>query len=341
MGRRRKHAPRRGSLAYLPRGRAASPIARIKYWPKFSGNSPTLLGFAGYKAGMGFVHILGDRRGVSQFGQEVFTPVTVVETPPSIACGVRAYTTTVNGLKALTEAWMKKPPKDVGRVFSLPESFDTEAALNKMGESLDKISEFRVIICTQPRLANVHKKKPEIMEVKVDGGTIKDRFEYVKQHLGKEVRALDIFKEGQFVDLVAVSKGKGIQGPVKRWGVKKRHHKSRKRVRGVGTLGAWTPGYVMYSVPRAGQMGFHQRTEYNKRILKIGTDGEEMTPRGGHPHYGPLRNDYMIVSGSLPGPAKRMVKIRYPARPPSAAPTTPPQITYIGFEQAPKIDAGG
>jgi uncharacterized protein YifN (PemK superfamily) len=54
----------------------------------------------------------------------------------------------------------------------------------------------------------------------------------------------------------------------------------------VGTLGAWTPHTVMYSVPRAGQMGFMQRTEYSKQILKIGEKGVEITPKGGFIRYG-------------------------------------------------------
>lgn len=331
MGRRRKHAPKRGSLAYLPRGRASSPTGRVKYWPEFSGDSPTLLGFAGYKAGMGYVYTIGDHRGSPTFGQEVFDPVTVVESPPAIVCGIRAYTQTENGLKTLTEAWMRKPPEDLNRVLTLPEDFDTGAGLMKIEKALNQVSELRGILCTQPRLASVPKKKPDVMEVKVDGGTTRDRFGYLKSILGKEVRASDIFKEGQFVDVIAVTKGKGVQGPVKRWGVKTLHHKSRKTVRGVGTLGPWRPGYVMYTVPRAGQMGFHQRTEYNKRILKIGSDGEGATPKGGFTRYGVVKSDYIMLRGSVPGPMKRLIKIRYPARPPSMVPEKTPSITYTSF----------
>ncbi|MFQ6076697.1 MAG: 50S ribosomal protein L3, partial [Candidatus Bathyarchaeia archaeon] len=255
----------------------------------------------------------------------------VVESPPAIVCGIRAYTQTENGLKTLTEAWMRKPPEDLNRVLTLPEDFDTGAGLMKIEKALNQVSELRGILCTQPRLASVPKKKPDVMEVKVDGGTTRDRFGYLKSILGKEVRASDIFKEGQFVDVIAVTKGKGVQGPVKRWGVKTLHHKSRKTVRGVGTLGPWRPGYVMYTVPRAGQMGFHQRTEYNKRILKIGSDGEGATPKGGFTRYGVVKSDYIMLRGSVPGPMKRLIKIRYPARPPSMVPEKTPSITYTSF----------
>ena len=57
-------------------------------------------------------------------------------------------------------------------------------------------------------------------------------------------------------------------------------------------------------------MGYHQRTEFNKRILRIGQDGEEITPAGGFLHYGLVKNPYVLIKGSIPGPVKRLVRIR-------------------------------
>jgi len=329
MGRRRKNAPKRGSLAYLPRGRAKRHFGRINYWPKIEADSPTLLGFAGYKVGMVYAYLVSDHRGSPTYGQEVFTPVSIIEAPPMLVCGFRAYVQSVDGSKPITEVWMQKPPKDLKKTFTLPEKVDAETRLKKVEGSLDKISEFRAILLTQPRLAGVKQKKGVLMEVKVDGGKIDDQFKYLKESLGKRASVSKVFSEGQFVDVVAITKGKGFQGPVKRWGVKILQKKSRKTVRGVGTLGAWSPSYVMYTVPRAGQMGFHQRTEKNKRILKTGSKGEEVTPKGGFPHYGVIRSDYIVLSGSIPGPAKRLIKIRHPARPPSHVSEKLPQVTYL------------
>jgi len=101
---------------------------------------------------------------------------------------------------------------------------------------------------------------------------------------------------------------------VKRWGIKKLKHKSRKTVRGVGSIGPWHPHYVMYSVPRAGQMEFAQRTEHNKQILKMGNNGADVTPKGGFLRYGPVRTEYTVLRGTIPGPARRLVALRYPAR---------------------------
>jgi large subunit ribosomal protein L3 len=88
----------------------------------------------------------------------------------------------------------------------------------------------------------------------------------------------------------------------------------------------------MYSVARAGQMGYHQRTERNKRILKIGADGKEVTPKGGFIRYGEVRGSYMLLEGSIAGTEKRPIRLRYPSRPPRNVAEEPPQITHISLE---------
>ena len=331
MGHRKKHAPKHGSLAYLPRGRAARPVGRIRFWPDVE-EGPALLGFMGYKAGMTHVFLVEDKPGSPNLGKEIVHPATVVDVPPITVCAIRAYTKNQYGLQTFTEAWMKDLPKDFDRVVVLPEHFNTEQGLKKMEESLDKIVEFRLLAATQPRLAGTPKKKPDLMEIKVGGGSVKEQFEYAKSLLGKTVSITDVFKEGQFIDVASISKGKGWQGPVKRWGIKILPRKSRKTKRGVAAIGPWKPPRVLYTVPRAGQMGYHQRTEYNKRILKIGIDGSEVSPKGEFLRYGPVRGTYVILDGSLPGPAKRLVRLRYPARPPKKVPEAPPKITYVSLE---------
>ena len=128
--------------------------------------------------------------------------------------------------------------------------------------------------------------------------------------MGKEIKITDAVKEGDMLDIIAVTKGKGFQGSVKRWGVKLLSHKNSKHRRMIGTAGSWHPNWIQSTVPQAGQVGYHQRTEYNKRILKIGENGEEITPAGGFPHYGVVRNSYILLHGSIPGPAKRLIGMR-------------------------------
>jgi large subunit ribosomal protein L3 len=332
MGHRKTHAPRHGSLAYLPRKRAEHLLARIRFWPKIESETPRLLGFTGFKAGMTHVFAIEDRKRSPDFGKEVIRPATVVETPPILICGVKVYAKDVYGLRALTEAWMEEPPADLERVFTIPESFKTEEALKKIEENLPRIAKIRVVAVTQPKQTSVPKKKPDMAEIEIGGGTIQQQFEHVKNLLGKTVTSEEIFKEGQYIDIASVSTGKGFQGPVKRWGVTILQAKGRKTKRGVATLGPWNPHHVMYSVARAGQMGYHQRTEYNKRILKIGKDGKEITPKGGFLRYGVIRGPYMLLEGSIAGTEKRPVRLRYPARPPRTVAEEPPQITHVSLE---------
>lgn len=332
MGHRKKHAPKRGSLAYLPRKRAKHKSARIRYWPKIEADTPRLLGFVAYKAGMTHVFMVEDRKRSPNYGKEVIRSATVLETPPMLICAVRAYTKSPYGFQTLTEAWMKDPPQGIERVLTIPENFGTEESIRRIEESVGKVAKLRVVAITQPKQASVPKKKPDITEIEVGGGSIQQQLDYTKGMLGKRILPTEIFKEGQYVDVIAVSIGKGFQGPVKRWGVRILQHKARKTKRGIATLGPWKPAHVLYSVPRAGQMGFHQRTERNKRIIKIGTNGEEVTPKGGFIRYGIIRGPYVMLDGSVPGPEKRPIKLRYPSRPPKQIIEEPPQVTYLSLE---------
>ncbi len=313
MGHRKYSAPRRGSLAYLPRGRASRWVPRIRFWPEYDG-PPKLLAFAGFKAGTSHVTITDNRQGSLTYGKEVTFPVTIVETPPLIVSGLRFYGKWNGGLQTVGEVWHPQPHKDLGRALKTPEKFDDAKGWEKVEKAKDRVMEVRAIVSSQPRIAKTGKKEPDLFEVKIDGGAVHDRVELGKKLLGKEVKVSDVFKEGVDVDVLGITKGKGIQGPVKRWGIKKLKHKSRKTVRGVGSIGPWHPHFVMYSVPRAGQMGFAQRTEYNKQILKIGDNPAEVSPKGGFLHYGPVKTDYAVLKGTIPGPAKRLVALRHPAR---------------------------
>jgi large subunit ribosomal protein L3 len=287
----------------------------------------------GYKAGMTHVFAVEDRKRSPNYGKEVIRSTTVLETPPMLICAIRAYARNSYGTQTVTENWMKDPPKGLDRVLTLPENF-TEENLKKIGENLANLTKIRVTAITQPKQTSVPKKRPEMAEIEIGGGTIQQQFEYAKSLLGKTVPPAEIFKEGQYVDAIAISTGKGFQGPVKRWRVKILQHKGRKTKRGVATLGPWNPHHVMYSIPRAGQMGYHQRTEYNKRVLKIGTDGKEITPKGGFTRYGIIHGPYILLEGSIPGPEKRPIKLRYPARPPKQTAEELPQITQISLESS-------
>jgi large subunit ribosomal protein L3 len=313
MGHRKYSAPRRGSLAYLPRGRASHWTPRIRYWPDYEG-PPRLLGFAGFKAGTTHVTIVDNRQGSLNYGKEVTFPVTVVETPPLKVAALRFYEMRHSGLRTIGEVWSNDQDKELQRKIKTPEKFDDTKGWEKLDASKDKLVEIRAVVTSRPRRTTIGRKTPDLFEVKIDGGTVQDRLEFGKKILGKDVKISEVFKEGGEVDVISITKGKGIQGPVRRWGIKKLKHKSRKTVRGVGSIGPWHPHYVMYSVPRAGQMGFAQRTEYNKQILKMGDNGTDVTPKGGFLRYGPVKTEYTVLRGTIPGPARRVVALRYPSR---------------------------
>ncbi|WP_457591300.1 50S ribosomal protein L3 [Geoglobus sp.] len=308
----KEHRPRRGSLGFSPRKRASSIIPRIRAWPVTS--EVKALGFAGYKAGMTHVVMVDDRKNSPTYGEEIVVPVTVIETPPLKVMGVRVYRKTQYGLQIAGEVWATNLDEHLARRLNLPKNGRDPEELRQ----IEDIAEVRLITYTQPyRITGVPKKVPDVMEQKV-GGDVAEALDYAISKLGNEIKVSEVFGEGAFIDVLSITKGKGFQGPVKRWGVitlDAKHARSSKHRR-VGTLGPWNPHHVRWTVPQAGQMGFHQRTEYNKRVLKIGENGEEITPKGGFPHYGVVRNEYVLVAGSVPGPVKRLVRMRDAIRPP-------------------------
>lgn len=340
MGARKKHAPRRGSLGVRPRKRASRIVPRIKSWPELDIETPMPLAFLGYKAGMTHVIMIDDRPGTTTHGREIFVPVTIVETPDMVAAAIRVYGYDPNiGLYTLTEAWAspetlkEKYNVDVYRLVPNLKPGDPEKKVKKMEELLPRIYDVRIIALTRPRLVKgLGKKKPDAIEIKIAGGSIEDRFNYAVKLLGNTFSVRDVFKEGQLVDVIAVTKGKGFQGVIKRYGVKElpRWHKHRKGSRsGPGTRGPATT-FSWSEVPQPGQMGYHRRTEYNKRILMIGDDGFKITPAGGFLHYGVVRNTFVMLAGSIPGTPKRPIVLRHPVRP-TWQPPGPPKIVYISL----------
>jgi large subunit ribosomal protein L3 len=281
---------------------------------------------------MTHIFTIEDRKRSPNFGKEVMRAATILETPPILVCGIRTYQKTPYGLKNVTEAWMKEAPASLDRLLVLPDEFNTEAMLQKIQDTIATTDVVRVITATQPTQTSLSKKKPETMEIQIGGGSVQQQFDYAKQLLGKTVTPEEVFKEGQFIDIAGVTVGKGWQGPVKRWRVTKLQHKGKKTKRGIATLGPWNPHHLMYSIPRAGQMGYHQRIEFNKRILKIGKDGKDVTVKGGYIRYGEVNGPYVIISGSISGTEKRLIRLRVPARPPTEVPEAAPQVTYISVE---------
>ena len=315
MGHRKYSAPRRGSMAFYPRVRARSLESRIRSWADPKLEKSSLLGFAGYKVTNLNVLSVDDREKTPNFGKNVMNSSTLIATPPLKIIGIRAYSETTYGKNVIFDAFVKDTDKHLSK--KAPFKFK-EGKLEEINAQVDKIKHVVAVVSSNPSSASLSQKKPFVWEIPIGGKDAKSKIDYVVSNFGKQVNIKDVFEAGQFIDISAITRGKGVEGPITRFGVKRKQHKSRKSVRALGTLGPISPAVVTYTVPRQGQRGFHQRTEYNKRILIISNsdkDGDfKINPKGGFGHYGLVKNDYIIVKGSVAGVPKRLIKMRFPIR---------------------------
>lgn len=313
----RKHNPRHGSMQFWPHRRARRQYAAIRSWP--SRSSAKAIGFAGYKVGMAHVIVTDNRPNSPTKGMDIPYPVTVLECPPLRVIGVILHQPS----RASGFVFAPKLEPVLSRRIRLPTS---------ASHSLDSANDFtdlRLLVATQPHLTGIGKKRPEVFEIAM-GGTKEQKIEYAKKVLGTTLAVSDIFSEGEVVDVHGVTKGKGTQGPVARFGIKIRHHKSEKTKRGPGTLGGWVAQqHFMYRVPMAGKAGYNLRTEYNKWILRVAAKPEDINPKGGFRHYGVVKNPYVLVKGGVMGPQKRLITLVSAIRPDHRIPKTAPAIIAV------------
>ncbi|CAG7849360.1 60S ribosomal protein L3 AltName: Allergen=Asp f 23 [Serendipita indica DSM 11827] len=281
-----------------------------------------------------------DRPGSKMHKREVVEAVTIIETPPLVVVGVVGYVETPRGLRTLTTVWAAHLSEELKRRFyknwyrSKKKAFTkyakkmSEAAGQKsMDRELERIRKYctvvRVLAHTQIRKTGLKQKKAHLMEIQVNGGSIPDKVAFARGLFEQEVAVSTIFEQDEVVDVIGVTKGHGFEGVTARWGTKKLPRKTHKGLRKVACIGAWHPSKVMFSVARAGQNGYHHRTELNKKIYRVGTGGDckngatdadatdkTITPLGGFPHYGIVKNDFLMLKGSVPGTKKRVLTIR-------------------------------
>ncbi|MFB6076444.1 MAG: 50S ribosomal protein L3 [Candidatus Aenigmatarchaeota archaeon] len=301
-----KKKPRAGSLQYWPRKRARSMYPPINNYPESADSKP--LAFMGYKVGMTQVRVKDTHRGSPTQGQIIPNPVTIIETPSLFLLGVRAYISYEDSMETLYDVYASKD--------KIPKKFrDLNINYDKKLKDIDpeEVDELRLIVATQPDLTGIGKKKPEKFEIGL-GGSLEDQVEFVNENLAKEINVGDVFEDGDYSDIISVTKGKGFQGVVKRYGVKVRGRKDEQHSRQIGVIGTEGEGRVKYTVPQPGRMGFHRRSEYNKRILQVSEDSESVNPEGGFKNYGLVKSNFVIIKGSVPGSSKRPVFLRKPIR---------------------------
>ncbi|MBI2654682.1 50S ribosomal protein L3 [Candidatus Woesearchaeota archaeon] len=318
----RTRKPRAGSMQFWPRVRARYSYARIRNWSSSSEAKP--LGFAGYKVGMTHLLISDNRQHSLTKGTEIFCPVTILECPPLKTFSIRFYKKTQNISKIVDEIFADSLDKELERKITIPKKKRKEFP---QSENFDYV---RLLCCTQPKLTTIGKKKADIFEIAIGGGK-EQQLAYAKEKLGKEINVNESFKEGQMLDVHSLTREKGLQGPVRRFGIQLRQHKSEKSRRNPGSLGAWNAqGHIMWRTAHAGKTGHHLRTEYNKWLIKIGNKPEEIIPKGGFLHYGNVKNQYIILKGTIVGTQKRLIRLTEPTR--QKKTIEAPQITYTSLE---------
>jgi large subunit ribosomal protein L3e len=341
MSHRKFEHPRCGSLGFLPKKRCRRGRGKVKSFPRDDPSKPVhLTAFIGYKAGM--THILRDvdKPGSKLHKKETCEAVTLIETPPMIVVGVTGYVKTHRGLRSLNTVWAEHLSDEVKRRFyknwykSKKKAFtkyakkytDGKKEIEAELEALKKhCCVVRVLAHTQIRKLHLGQKKAHLMEIQVNGGTVAEKVDFAYGMFEKAVPVDSVFQANEMIDTIAITKGGGTEGVVTRWGVTRLPRKTHRGLRKVACIGAWHPARVQWTVARAGQMGFHHRTEMNKKIYKIGKKDDKashgattdydvtekgINPMGGFPHYGLIREDYVMVKGAIPGTKKRPITLR-------------------------------
>jgi len=257
-----------------------------------------------------------------------------------IAVGIVGYIDTPQGLRSLTTVWAQHLGEEVKRRFyknwysSKKMAFTRYATYyrpKQKGKTIDKdldrirrkCTVVRLLVHTQIRKLNLRQKKAHLMEVQINGGTIPDKVAFGVGLFEKPIPVSSVFEENEMIDIIGITKGKGFEGVTTRWGTTRLPRKTHKGLRKVACIGAWHPSRVQWSVPRAGQNGYHHRTEINKKIYRIGTGAEKnsgsttvdlteksITPLGGFPHYGIVKEDFLMIKGATVGVKKRVLTLR-------------------------------
>jgi len=346
MSHRKFERPRHGSLAFQPRRRTRHHRGRIRAFPRDDKSKPVhLTAFIGYKAGMTHITRLHEKKEAKKvIKKDIVEAVTVVECPPMKIVGLVGYVETPRGLRALSTVWASKLPTDLIRRFYKNWSTAKKKAFTKYAErwkeddkskksvkrDAERIKKYcqvvRVLASTQMDKVNFRQRKAHLMEIQINGGSISQKVDWGMGKFENEVSVGEVFQNFEMVDTIGVTRGHGMEGTIKRYGATRLPRKTHRGLRKVGCIGAWHPAAVKWTVPRAGQLGYHHRTEINKKVYRVGAGAvrgvknnatteadaieKNITPLGGFPHYGVVNNDFLILKGCIMGTKKRPITLR-------------------------------
>jgi len=361
MSHRKFEQPRHGSLGFLPRKRTKNHRGRIRSFPKdIQSQKPHLTAFMAFKAGMTHVLREVDKPGSKLHKRETVEAVTILETPPMNVVGLVGYVNTPRGLRTLSTVWCAHLNESVKRRFyknwyrSKKKAFDRYARRVADESNKDIDSELarlkkhahviRVLAHTQIKLLKLRQKKAHLIEIQVNGGDVSAKVDFARGLFERVVPVASVFSVNEHIDILGVTRGHGYSGVINRWGVARLPRKTHRGLRKVACIGAWHPARVAFQISRAGQYGYHHRTEINKKIFRIGagsrpgvaanqaagaekdakapeadlknasTDSDltekSITPLGGFVQYGEVNEDFLMIKGGVVGTVKRVLTLR-------------------------------
>ncbi|KAL3568532.1 hypothetical protein D5086_031183 [Populus alba] len=191
MAHRKFEHPRHGSLGFLPRKRASR------------------------------------HRGKELHKKETCEAFTIIETPPMVV-GVVGYINTPGGLRSLSTVWAQHLSEEVRRRFYKNWCKSKKKAFTKYCkkyESEDGKKDIEAIGETEKtfplirKMKGLKQKKAHLMEIQVNGGDVAKKVDFAYSFFEKQIPIDAIFQKDEMIDIIGVTKGKGNQGVVTRWGV--------------------------------------------------------------------------------------------------------------------------
>ncbi len=317
----KKSQPRAGSLQYWPRKRIYDFLPSVN-WDVIQAKG--LKGFIAYKVGMTTSFVKDSTSNSLTKDKKIFLPSTILELPAMKIFSVRFY----KNNQVINEVINQNVSKELKHILKLPK------ANTKKIEDIKDYDDLRIIVYSEVDKTGI-KKTPDLTEIGL-GGTLDEKLAFVKDKLNKELFFSEIFKDVKLLDVRGLTKGRGLAGPMKRFGIKRRQHKSEKGVRRPGTLGPWHPHLVVFRVPISGQLGQFTRVAYNSKVLFSGKIQEnqekssqssdfsgpqkskdfcgDINQKQGFMHYGKIKTEFLVLKGSVQGPAKRQLLLTLPLR---------------------------
>ena len=307
-----RKSPRKGSLQFWPRKRAKKFLPRVN-WSVINENSTDnekkLKGFIGYKAGMISSYIKDNTPDSMTKGKKITVPSTIIECPPMKIFSVRFH----QDGKVVKEFIVENVDKEMKKKVKLPKN-NKKVSEEIKNLKLEDYDDVKVIVYSVVKKTGI-KKKPDMSEIGLKGKNVEEKVSFILENIGKEISVSEVFSAGELIDFRGLTTGRGLSGPVKRFGITLKSHKSEKGRRRPGSLGPWHPARVTFRAPQAGQLGMFTRVVYNSKIIGMGKISEENKKDFSNiKNYGDMKTEYIIVKGSVQGTSKRQLLLTSPLR---------------------------